>query len=265
MSETIGAETSATRADDAAQIEKDMLYIHPFEHSSLALTSVPLDGTNFLTWQRAIYVTLGTKMKLGFINGSFPCPAVGSTSYGQWRRVDLTVTSWIWNSMSKDIVEAFMYCATSRELWIAIQRRYGRSNGPMVYQLQREISSVSQQDLSLTSYFNKVVKLWNELCCIAPPPKCTCGRYTCRVNDAIEGSTASTRLVQFLMGLHESYNNERSQILMLDPLPDIERAFSMVYAVEKQRAIQLEMNEVTSHMACQLSLKDNKKDGGKTV
>ncbi|KAL0458886.1 UNVERIFIED_CONTAM: hypothetical protein Slati_0515800 [Sesamum latifolium] len=102
-------------------------------------------------------------------------------------------------------------------------------------------------------------------CCIAPPPKFTCGRRTCGVNDAIVGSTASTRLVQFLMGLHESYNNECSQILMLDPLPDIERVFFMVYAVEKQRVVQVEMDEVTSHMACQLSLKDNKKDWGKPV
>ncbi|KAL0437102.1 UNVERIFIED_CONTAM: hypothetical protein Sradi_0418100 [Sesamum radiatum] len=104
MSEDLAAETSAIRVSDAAQHEKDALYLHPSEHSSLALTSALLDGTNFLAWQRAVYVSLGTKMKLGFINGSFPCPAVGSTSYEQWRRVDLTVTSWIWNSMSKDIV-----------------------------------------------------------------------------------------------------------------------------------------------------------------
>ncbi|KAL0433325.1 UNVERIFIED_CONTAM: hypothetical protein Slati_2666800 [Sesamum latifolium] len=156
------------------------------------------------------YVSLGTKMKLGFIDGSFPCPAVGSIHYEQWRRVDLTVTSWIWNSMSKDIVEAFMYCANSRELWTAIQRRYGRSNGPMVYQLQREMST-------------------------------------------------------FLMGLHESYNSERSQILMLDPLPDIERAFAMVYAVEKQRAVHIELDQSASQMASQLTLKDTKREGDKSA
>ncbi|KAL0406343.1 UNVERIFIED_CONTAM: hypothetical protein Slati_3948200 [Sesamum latifolium] len=110
-------------------------------------------------------------MKLGFIDGSFPRPAVGSTSFKQWRRVDLMVTSWIWNSMSKDIVESFMYCATSRELWIAIQVRYGRSNGPMIYQLQREISTVSQQDLDLTTYLTKATKLWNELSCLKPAPR----------------------------------------------------------------------------------------------
>ncbi|KAL0313066.1 UNVERIFIED_CONTAM: Retrovirus-related Pol polyprotein from transposon RE1 [Sesamum radiatum] len=123
MTESIAAETITNRAAEAAQYEKDILYIHPSEHSGLALTSTPLDGTNFLAWQRAVYVSLGTKMKLGFIDGSFPCPAVGTLHYEQWRRVDLTVTSWIWNSLSKDIVEAFMYCATSHELWTAIQRR----------------------------------------------------------------------------------------------------------------------------------------------
>ncbi|KAL0430299.1 UNVERIFIED_CONTAM: hypothetical protein Sradi_0655900 [Sesamum radiatum] len=158
---------------------------------------------NFLAWQCAVYVSLSTKLKLGFIDGSFPRPAFGSENFQQWRRVDLMVTSWIWNSMSKDIVEAFMFCASSRELWVAIQMRYGRSNGPKVYQLQREISTMSQQDLDLTAYLTKVTKLWNELDCLAPSPRCTCGACTCGINKAI-ADLASTKLMQFLMGLHES-------------------------------------------------------------
>ncbi|KAL0311425.1 UNVERIFIED_CONTAM: Retrovirus-related Pol polyprotein from transposon RE1 [Sesamum angustifolium] len=144
--------------------EKDVLFIHPSEHSSLASTSSPLDGTNFLAWQRVVYVSLGTKMKLGFIDGSFPRPSPGSANFELWRRVDLMVTSWIWNSMSKNIVELFMFCATSRELWLAVQARYGRS-----YAIS--------------------------------------------------------------MGLHDNFNNERSKILMLDPLPDIEKTFSMVQPI----------------------------------
>ncbi|KAL0437505.1 UNVERIFIED_CONTAM: hypothetical protein Sradi_0458400 [Sesamum radiatum] len=99
------------------------------------LDNSPLDGTNFLAWQRAVYVSLGTKMKLGFIDGSFSQPTIGSPNFELWRRVDLMIISWLWNSMSKDIVESFMYCATSRELWLVIQARYGRRNGPMVYRL----------------------------------------------------------------------------------------------------------------------------------
>ncbi|KAL2227763.1 UNVERIFIED_CONTAM: Retrovirus-related Pol polyprotein from transposon RE2 [Sesamum indicum] len=250
---------------DVTQYEKDVLFIHPSEHSNLALTSSPLDGTNFLTWRRAVYVSLGTKMKLGFIDGSFPQPAPGSPNFEQWRRVDLTVTAWIWNSMSKDIVESFMYCGDSRELWLAIQDRYGRSNGPMIYQLQREIGSVSQQELTLTAYLTKVTKLWNELNCLAPTPKCKCGGCTCGINKAIEDLNSRNQLMQFLMGLHENFNSERSQVLMLDPLPSIERAFSMVYAVEQQRLIQTGIEATSNNLACQFALKENRREGDKAL
>ncbi|KAL0408878.1 UNVERIFIED_CONTAM: hypothetical protein Sradi_1822200 [Sesamum radiatum] len=104
---------------------------------------------------------------------------------------------------------------------------------------------MSQQELSLTAYLTKVTKLWNEISYLAPTPKCTCGACTCGINKAISDLASSTQLMQFLMGLHESYNNERSQILMMDPLPDIEKAFSMVYAVEKQREVQLDVEDKT--------------------
>ena len=102
-----------------------------------------------------VSVALGTKMKLVFIDGTFPRPTAGSVIFEQWRRVDLMVTSWIWNSISRDFVESFMYVSSSRELWLEIQGRYGRSNGPKVYQIQR--------DLSLTAYVTRLNKIWNKL------------------------------------------------------------------------------------------------------
>ncbi|KAL0461275.1 UNVERIFIED_CONTAM: hypothetical protein Slati_0015100 [Sesamum latifolium] len=137
-----------------------------------------------------------------------------------------------------------MYCGSSREVWLALQRRYSRSNGLMVFQIQRDISSVSQGVLSLTAY-PKLMKLWNELACLAPAPKCTCGGCSCGVNEAISVLTASTQVMQFLMGLHETFDSERSQILMQDPLPDVEKDFSMVFAVEKQRVVHLDVVEET--------------------
>ncbi|KAL0324941.1 UNVERIFIED_CONTAM: hypothetical protein Sradi_5063400 [Sesamum radiatum] len=116
------------------------------------------------------------------------------------------VTSWIWNSISKELIEAFMYASTSRELWLELQGRYGRSNGPMIYQIQRELSIVLQGDLSVTAYFTK---------------------------------DESTQLMQFLMGLHEVYDSKRSQVLMMDPLSDVEKAYSMILTVEKQRSVNL--------------------------
>ncbi|KAL0320335.1 UNVERIFIED_CONTAM: hypothetical protein Sradi_5295000 [Sesamum radiatum] len=115
QNQNVAAGSNQGVASGADQLEKDALYIHPSENCSLVLSSSPLDGTNFLAWSRAVYVSLGTKMKIGFIDGTFPRPVIGSHNFEQWRRVDLMVTSWIWNSISKDLVEAFMYVASSRE------------------------------------------------------------------------------------------------------------------------------------------------------
>ncbi|KAL0423328.1 UNVERIFIED_CONTAM: Retrovirus-related Pol polyprotein from transposon RE1 [Sesamum radiatum] len=49
---------------------------------------------------------------------------------------------------------------------------------------------------------------------------------------------------------------------MLDPLPDIEKTFSMVYAVEEQRAVQADLEANSSHLAYQLALNKNRKPGG---
>lgn len=41
------------------------------------------------------------------------------------------------------------------------------------------------------------------------------------------------------MGLNSSYEGVRSQILMLDPLPSVSKAYSMILHVEKQRQINI--------------------------
>lgn len=51
--------------------------------------------------------------------------------------------SWILNAIAKDLVEAFLYVTNSRELWTEIEERFGESNGPMLYQIKREMSMFS--------------------------------------------------------------------------------------------------------------------------
>ncbi|KAL2227013.1 UNVERIFIED_CONTAM: hypothetical protein Sindi_2060000 [Sesamum indicum] len=74
---------------------------------------------------------------------------------------------------------------------------FGESNSPMIYQLQREIGQVTQ----------------------APAPKCVCTGCTCGVNKAMADMSASNHLIQFLVGMNNVYEQARSQILLLEPLP----------------------------------------------
>ncbi|KAL2248423.1 UNVERIFIED_CONTAM: hypothetical protein Sindi_2694600, partial [Sesamum indicum] len=79
-------------------------------------SDLPLDGSNFLYWSSSIKITLGAKMKLSFLNEEGIKPVDGNKELEQWVRADYMVTSWILNSISKDIVESFLYTSTAREL-----------------------------------------------------------------------------------------------------------------------------------------------------
>lgn len=45
------------------------------------------------------------------------------------------------------------------------------------------------------------------------------------------------KLLQFLMGLNESYGQARGKILMMTPLPSVNQAYTMVLEDEAQRSI----------------------------
>ncbi|EEF49188.1 conserved hypothetical protein [Ricinus communis] len=75
-------------------------------------------------------------------------------------------------------------------------------------------------------------KLWNELVCLMPIPICTCGAAK-----GVADITSFNRLMQFLMGLNDSSDNMRNQVLEMDPFPSANIAYSMVFRVEKQREV----------------------------
>ncbi|KAL2230327.1 UNVERIFIED_CONTAM: hypothetical protein Sindi_1627100 [Sesamum indicum] len=86
--------------------------------------------------------------------------------------------------------------------------------------------------MTVSDYYGKLKKLWNELVCITRTPNCTCG--AAKEASEIRGND---NLMQFLMGLNESYDHNRSQILIMEPLPDSNKAYAMVLRVEKQKQV----------------------------
>ncbi|KAH6785633.1 hypothetical protein C2S51_038088 [Perilla frutescens var. frutescens] len=57
------------------------------------------------------------------------------------------------------------------------------------------------------------------------------------------------RLMQFLMGLHDCYEAIRNQILILDPLPSVNQAYSMVLQVEEQKDVSSHYPDDSEHNA----------------
>ncbi|KAL2232769.1 UNVERIFIED_CONTAM: Retrovirus-related Pol polyprotein from transposon RE1 [Sesamum indicum] len=209
------------------------------DHQGIVMISAPLNGGNWLSWSRSVRIALEGRDKIGYIDGTYEKPAEDSVDFRQWRVVDSMVRTWILNAISKDIVNAYLYASSARALWLELEARYGECDGPLLYKIQRGIGSMTQGNLSVTTYYTNLKQLWDELVCLMPPAMCTCGKCTCGCNKTKVDQTEANQLMQFLMGLNESYDNIRNQILVLDPLPHVNKAYSMVLRVERQRQVNL--------------------------
>ncbi|KAL0345251.1 UNVERIFIED_CONTAM: hypothetical protein Sradi_4356400 [Sesamum radiatum] len=225
--------------DGGRQSVPEILQLHGSDHPGMILVSTLLTKTNYLTWSYAVKRALRAKMKLGFIDGTSMKPCVTDPFFEQWIRVDSMVTTWILNCISKEIVSSFMYAKSARTLWLDLEERYGECNGPLLYQLLREIASSTQGNKSVVDYFSRLRMIWDELDVLMPTPQCTCG-CTCGASKTAADQAVFIRLIQFLMGLSETFDHMRDQLLVMDPIPTVNKAYSMILRVEKQREVNME-------------------------
>ncbi|XP_070017777.1 uncharacterized protein [Nicotiana sylvestris] len=73
------------------------------------------------------------------------------------------VTAWILNSLDTEIRESVMYTESAQKLWKEIKQRYGKVNGTKVFQIRKDLASISQGSSNIASYFSRIKKLWDEL------------------------------------------------------------------------------------------------------
>lgn len=217
----------------------DPLFLSNSDHPGAQLSTSVFDGTNFLSWGRAIEMALGAK-KLGFIKGTCIRPERGSLEHGKWERADYMMRCWLLNSMSKDVARGFIYVDSSKQLWDELSERYGQINGPMIFQLKRKLNNTTQDELTVAEYYMKLKKIWDELQVLEGLPECACGallQCSCSILKRVLEAYSRGKLMQFLMGLNDNFENIRSQVLPMEPLPTVNRAYYLVQQVERQKEV----------------------------
>ncbi|XP_062018138.1 uncharacterized protein LOC133734522 [Rosa rugosa] len=219
-----GSGTSGTSSDESA----NPLFLHHSDHPGLILVSKKLTGDNYNSWCRAMRISLSAKNKTGFITGAIKEPSAikKPEEHALWQRCNDMVLSWILNSLEPDLADSVLSCTTPHAIWEDLRERFALGNAPRIFQVQRDIYKIEQGQLSIAAYYTKLKALWDELASYNTVENCTCGAQNDR-----------TKLMQFLMGLNESYAGTRGQILLMNPLPSVRQAYASVTQEEKQREL----------------------------
>ncbi|KAH0650934.1 hypothetical protein KY284_030846 [Solanum tuberosum] len=239
------------------------LYVHPSDSPGMMLVPAQFDGTGYRSWRRGVMRALSVKNKLGFIDGSCEKPNSNSPQLRQWQRCDDMVTSWVLNSLIKEISDSVEYVNNSAELWKELEDRYDQTNGAKLYQIQKEINDLAQGILDITVYYTRMKKLWEELNTLSVKNQCSCV-CVCGAKDGMHKAEQDRRLIQFLMGLNEVYTVVRGNILMMNPLPSMGQAFSLLIQEEKQREFKPIGRMPTDSISLNANSLDNKSHGGRT-
>ena len=109
---------------------------------------------------------------------------------------------------------------------------------------------INKSSFFISIYYTKLKSLWDKLA---------------SYNDALSGSQQDQqRLMQFLMGLNESYSAIRGQILFINPLPSVRQAYSSVCQEEKQRLLSATHTAAYSNSSATMTVRSNQMKNNST-
>ena len=114
------------------------------------------------------------------------------------------------------------------------------------YQLNKNVYDAKQNSISVNEYYTYMQGIWEELDSLNVwPILSVVSEQMQGFLDVLNKQKDEQKLFQFLTGLNETYNTQRSHILMMTPLPSVEMVCSMIQQEESQREVCMsEKNEL---------------------
>ncbi|PKI56530.1 hypothetical protein CRG98_023056 [Punica granatum] len=130
-------------------MEADLLSIftvNPSDYTGVSLINCKLNGSNYLTWSRAMLTALTAKNKVGMIDGSVPRPPEGDPNRAKWDMCNALVISWIFNTLNSELQSSVACATVAQTLWEDLhESRVLKSRIPLTPTLTDMPLSVSKE------------------------------------------------------------------------------------------------------------------------
>ena len=106
------------------------------ENHPIQITTIRLNGDNFLRWSQSVRMYLRGRGKIGYITGESKQPDVNDKTYAIWDAENSMVMTWLVNSMTDEISANYLCYSTTKELWDNVSEMYSDlGNQSQVYEL----------------------------------------------------------------------------------------------------------------------------------
>ncbi|WVY98655.1 hypothetical protein V8G54_030806 [Vigna mungo] len=204
------------------------LYLHPSENPAIALVSPVLDDANYHSWSRSMLTALSAKNKIEFVLDNLRPPATDKPEHAAWIRGNNMVVSWLVHSVSTNIRQSIIWMNKASEIWVDLKNKFSQGSLSRISSLQHDIATLHQGDLTTSEYFTKLRILGDEIENFRSEPACTCKPdCDCQVLKILKQRKQEDQVMHSPMLLLMCS-------LLLDPLPDITKVFSLVAQQERQ-------------------------------
>ncbi|GJW53150.1 ribonuclease H-like domain-containing protein [Tanacetum coccineum] len=180
----------------------DPLHLHPNDTTALTVVLIKLkEIENYQVWSCAMLLALEEKNKTGFIVGTCKRSNTDEIHSKQWDRVNAIVLE-----------------------------TYDKVDGSIMFGLHHQINTLKQNGSSIVDYYHKLNALWKQYDAMIELPKCVCN-----ASESFKKHNQLLKLMQFLMGLDDSYMQIRSSILSRVVLPDVRSAYATISSEESHK------------------------------
>ncbi|XP_070055549.1 uncharacterized protein [Nicotiana tomentosiformis] len=194
------------------------LFVHPSDTPSSILILVKLTGSeNYGLWRQSMRITLQAKRKIGFVLGTCKKDSFESELHEDWETCNAIVLSWIMNTVSPNLLSGIVYASNAHLVWEDLR--------------ERDSHHLTGTD-SVSAYFTKLKELWAEYDAMVSIPN----------SKGYVEHLQQQRLMQFLSGLNETYDQARRQILMKTTEPTLNQAYALIIEDESQNSNSIVRN-----------------------
>ncbi|XP_071700049.1 uncharacterized protein [Rutidosis leptorrhynchoides] len=160
----------------------------------------------FTIWRWSILLALATK-KVGSVDGTFAK-----------------------NNTDNVLAAHQIFSSIAFVVWTKLKDTYDKVDGSNIFNLHSKINTIKRHGTSVSEYFHKLNTLWKQYDAILNLVACTCD-----VAIGLRNHDKLLRCTKFLMGLNDTYMHNRSNILVIDPFPDVKTVFFIISREKSHR------------------------------